>query len=112
MTSTGSIYDLLLSTSPDRSSPVCLDGQTVSGSIYVFTGPDDGVDRVSFSLNGLPYLVENYPPYDFQGTAGTGLAYPYDTTQLPDGEHQITAVIELTDGSTEPPITAVFTVVN
>ena len=62
-------YDLLLSDSPDRSGAVLLDGATVSGSMYVFAGPESGVTRVSFfiddpQMNGLPTKVENLAPYD------------------------------------------------
>ena len=107
-----SIYNLLMSVSPDRSGSVSLNGQIVSGIIYVFTGPDAGVKRVSFSLDGVAHRVENYAPYDYDGTALDGLAFPTDTTLLGDGEHQITATITRTDGSTEPPVTATFTVDN
>ena len=107
-----SSYNLLMSVSPDRSGSVSLDGQIVSGIIYVFTGPDAGVMRVSFSLDGVVHRVENIAPYDYDGTASNGGALPTDTTLLGDGEHQITATITRTDGSTEPPITATFTVDN
>ena len=105
-------YSLLMSTSPNRTGAVSLDGQTVSGDIYVFTGPDAGVKRVSFYVDGVFHRSEGIVPFDYDGTDLGGLARPTHTTWYSDTSHQITAVIELTDGSTEPPITAVFTVDN
>ena len=107
-----SLYNLLVSLSSNRSGAVPLSGQIVSGNIYVFTGPDTAVKRVSFSLDGVPHSVENYAPFDFEGTGVGNVALPFDTTQLTDDVHQITATIELTNGSTEPPVTANFTVNN
>jgi len=115
VTGTG-IYDLLLSSSPNRSNPVPLEGETVSGAIYVFTGPDAGVSRVSFYLDdpgmiGSPIRVENYVPYDFAGPAGGSNASPYDTRLLLDGPHEITALIDLDGGGSELN-SSTFTVAN
>src|SRR3954471_19732195 len=45
-------YNVLVSTSPARSEPAALAGQTVSGSIYVFTKPDTtDIRRVRFWLD-------------------------------------------------------------
>src|SRR5687767_7299223 len=62
-------YVLLLSASPDRSAPLSLQGQTVSGNIYVFTSPGTGVSRVRFwidkpSMTGTPYKTEANAPHD------------------------------------------------
>ena len=78
----GNQYNLRMSVSPNRSGAVPLSGQIVSGNIYVFTGPDTGVKRVSFSLDGVPHSVENYAPFDFEGTGVGNVALPFDTTQL------------------------------
>jgi N-acetylneuraminic acid mutarotase/glucose/arabinose dehydrogenase len=109
-------YDVLLSTSSDRSSPVSLDGLTVSGNIYVFTSPDTGVKNVKFWLDnpqmtGAATKSENGAPYDFAGTANNGSALPYDTSKLPDGPHSITARVELSAGGAEV-VTATFNVNN
>ena len=61
-------YDILLSPSPDRSGPVLLDGETVSGDIYVFTSPDDNVSTVRFFMDGSFLLEEKRAPYDLAGT--------------------------------------------
>ena len=107
---TGS-HNLLMSSSSNRSSAVSLSGKTVSGDIYVFTSPDSGVDRVTFYLDGSSHKVENFARYDFEGTAGSGLANPFDTTMLNNGSHQIRAVIDLTGGGTEEVVSS-FTVNN
>jgi lysophospholipase L1-like esterase len=110
-----SIYDLLLSASSNRSSPVPLEGETVSGTAYIFTNPDEGVSRVSFYLDdsemiGSPIRIENIAPYDFAGTAGSN-ANPFETINLSNASHVITALIELNDGGLEI-VNAAFTVNN
>ena len=110
-----STYNLLVSKSSSRSSPVPLAGQTVSGSIYVFTGPDSGVSQVSFYLDdpnmvGAPRRTEGNAPYDFAGgTVST--ASPFDTKTVVDGSHTISARLKLTTGETTV-IHAAFTVDN
>ena len=117
VTSSGGIYDLLLSFSRDRSNPVPLDGETVTGNIYVFAGPDVGVSQVQFFLDdpemtGDPIQIEKKAPYDFAGsTSGQVYGKPYDSTQLPDGTHEITALIKLDDGGNEV-VSSSFTVEN
>ena len=108
---TTSEYDLWMSTSPNRSNPVALNSQNVSDNIYVFTGPDDNVKRVTFYIDGVKRRVENYAAYDLEGTAGNGLSNPCDTNLLDEGDHEVRAVVELTTGGTEE-VTAVFTVNN
>ena len=97
----GSVYSLLLSTSPDRSGAITLNSATVSGDIFVFTGPDDGVKTVTFSLDGTVVKTEGYAPFDFAGTADNNTAIAYDTAQLTDGQHEISALISTADGSSE-----------
>ncbi|MGH3452755.1 MAG: hypothetical protein ACRDQW_19060, partial [Haloechinothrix sp.] len=93
-------YQLLLSLSPDRSTPVALEGQTVAGNIYAFTSPDSGASRVRFYLDdptmaGTPRLIEKLAPFDFAGTASDDTAKPFDTKKISEGPHTITAAIEL-----------------
>ncbi|MGH2659736.1 MAG: Kelch repeat-containing protein, partial [Actinomycetota bacterium] len=111
-----STRSLLVSTSPDRSSPVALQGRTVAGGIYVFVSPETGIVRVRFfvddpAMSGTPYKTEGNAPYDLAGTASNGTALAYNTTQLLDGPHSVTASIELSAGGTEV-VTANFTVSN
>ena len=87
-------YQLLVSLSGDRSNPILLDGATVSGNIYVFTSPDEGVaasraNRVRFWLDdpgriGSPVQSERLAPYDFAG-GSTSLAKPFDANGLAGG---------------------------
>lgn len=106
-------YELRMSKSSNRASPVALDGQTVAGQIYAFTGPDTNVRRVTFFLDGAatPYRTENQGPFDFAGTAASGAAQPFNTGTLADGNHFVTANIELTSGGVQS-VTAQFTVSN
>ena len=110
-------YQLLVSLSGDRSNPILLDGATVSGNIYVFTSPDEGVaasraNRVRFWLDdpgriGSPVQSERLAPYDFAG-GSTSLAKPFDANGLAGGSHTITAELPLADGSSVV-VSATFT---
>jgi len=94
---------ILLSTSPDRSAAVPLDGATVSGDIFVFTDTDATDRDVRFWLDdperlGSPIKVERKWPHDLNGTADDGTASPFDTTALSDGTHIITVRVRDADG--------------
>jgi hypothetical protein len=96
---------LALSLSADRSNAVGLDGSTVKGNIYVFVKSSSSLDKVDFYVDGrwqvkLPVHTETSPPFDFAGTAASGVALPYDTTKLADGSHTIRAVLTRSDGRT------------
>ena len=109
-------YDLILSLSPDRSNPLPLQDETVSGPIYVFTNPETYVSQVSFYLDdpgmtGSPYQVEQVAPYDFSGTTTGGNANPFNTAQLTDGTHEITALLLLNAGGNIV-ISSAFTTIN
>jgi uncharacterized RDD family membrane protein YckC len=93
----GPQLEVLVSTSPDRSGPIPLDGATISGVVYVFyddaghppTGP-----TVSFWIDdpthaGAPHRVESQSPFDLEATAPGDLANPYDTTLLGPGQHTV-----------------------
>ena len=112
----GSGYRLLVSPAPDRSGFADLEGRTLQGNAYVFTGPDEGVSKVSFwldntSMSGTPTRVEKGAPYDFAGTAQNGTALAWDTTTVTDGSHTISTLIELSGGGSEV-VHATFTVAN
>ncbi len=96
-------YDVLVTTSPSLLGAVSLDGAIVSGDIYVLTGPDTGVSKVTFSVDGVGSHTETKAPYELVGGS------PYDASQLSPGQHELTAKMYLSDGSTES-ITADFTV--
>jgi hypothetical protein len=109
-------YALVASTSPTRSAPAPLEGQTVAGAIYVFLTPESGVGRARFYLDdpqmtGTPRKIESGAPYDFAGSASDGSAIAFDTTTQDDGLHTITATVELTTGGTEV-VTSSFRIAN
>ena len=97
------VFDIILSQSADRSGQVPLDGETVSGDIYVFTNTGTDVDQVRFFLDGEFFDDENIAPHDLVGAVpGTDLdrdARPFDTTELNNGTHSLVAEIDL-DGDT------------
>ena len=109
-------YNLLVSTAASRSNPVPLQGQTLVGNRYIFVTPESGIMRVRFfldnpSMSGAPRQVESVAPYDFAGTAADNSATPFNTTQIADGPHTITAAVDLAAGGTEV-VNATFTVAN
>jgi hypothetical protein len=110
-------HQLLVSTKPDRSAPLELQGSTQSDNIYVLV-PDDGtITRVRFwldnpQMSGTPTKTENAAPWDFAGTnTSTGNAHPYDTTKISDGEHSISVKVTLASGTIES-LSSTFTVDN
>lgn len=87
---------LLLSNSSNRSNPVPLDGQVVSGDIFVFvTTLNEVINRVRFYVDGDLVQTENIVEWDLAGTADDGGADPFDTTTLTDGTHTISARVRL-----------------
>ena len=103
-----------LSTSPDRSGAVPLDGATLSGAVYVFASIAEPVNSVRFflddpSMSGTPAKVESRAPYDLAGTASDGSALPFDAAGLTSGSHTVTIDAALTAGGTVT-ATASFTV--
>ncbi|MFQ5879009.1 MAG: fibronectin type III domain-containing protein, partial [Dehalococcoidia bacterium] len=107
----GGAFNLLVSSFPDRSSAVPLEGASVMDGIAVFVSPDTGITQVRFYLDGILHQTENKIPWDFKGTASNGAAKLYDTTQLADGLHTISAEIDLSAGGTEV-VSSTFTVAN
>ncbi|MBY5993667.1 BACON domain-containing protein [Ferrimonas balearica] len=102
-----------LSASPDRSSPVALDGQSVSGDIYVFILPESGPDQVRFYLDDPArndvVKVENYAPWDLGGTGGGSRpALPFNADALGAGEHLLS--VEVQSGGSIEVLEARFTV--
>jgi PKD repeat protein len=104
----GSGYTLLVSDSPDRSNARPLDGQSLSGVAYIFTGPDQGVstndsNRVLFYLNdpnqaSAPIRGERSAPFDFAG-GGVAWAAPLNVREMAPGAHTVTASLPLADGT-------------
>jgi N-acetylneuraminic acid mutarotase/glucose/arabinose dehydrogenase len=114
LASTAAAYELRVSSAPDRSGAVLLQGAQVSGLMYVFVLPETGISRVRFFVNnptmtGTPVKTEGVAPYDLAGTAANGTALPYDTAALPAGSNTVTAAVDRSAGGTEV-VTATFTV--
>jgi len=110
------VYDLLVSSSADRSGAVSLEGESVAGDVFVFTSPDTGVSEVRFwvddpSRSGSADKVERAAPFDLAGTNPDDTAIPFDTTSLGDGSHSVTAELVLGDGSVVV-VDSTFTVAN
>jgi hypothetical protein len=97
----GSMYDLMLSNSTNRSGSVLLEGVAVEGNVYVFVEPTADIDKVEFFIDGVLRKTENIAPYDLAGSADFGLAAPFDTQSLKDGLHTFSARITKTNGNSE-----------
>ncbi|MBY6188321.1 metallophosphoesterase [Marinobacter hydrocarbonoclasticus] len=95
-------YQLLLSDNPQRSNASPLEGQTVSGDIYVYVSPEAGIDSATFFLGqGTLEQVkrEGVAPFDLGGTASNRDAQPYDTTGLSDGQYQMRVDLQTSSGT-------------
>ncbi|NHC45881.1 Kelch repeat-containing protein [Motilibacter aurantiacus] len=106
---------VLISRNAKRTSPVALNGATVSGGVYPFLSPDAGVTSVSWYLDdpataGAPVRVDTTSPFDYAPGSVTHAAAALDTTALADGSHTITA--KVTSGSDVSTVTATFTTSN
>ena len=107
---------LAVSTSSDRSGASPLTGATTAGDVYVFVPAGSSITRVRFWLDdpdrsGAVLKDERNGPWDLAGTAKDGSALPFDTTDLADGAHSVTALVTHGDGSTQE-VHADFTVAN
>jgi PKD repeat protein len=117
------VVGLVVSTKPDRSGSVPLNGLPVSGNIYISykligpTSSSNPVKQVKFWLDdpqprnpsGAPRLIEQTSPFDFAGTLADGTAAAFDTAVLSKGLHTVTAQVTLNDGTVLPYITGGFT---
>ena len=108
--------NLMVSASSDRLNSMLLGGRTVSGIMYVFTHSDTNISKVSFYLddpgmNRSPIKIESAGPFDFAGTENNGKATAYNTTQLSEGSHEITARIILNNSNIKV-LHSIFTVLN
>jgi PKD repeat protein len=118
------VVGLVVSTKPDRSGSVPLNGLSVSGNIYIShklispTAGSNPVKQVKFWLDdpqptnptGAPKLTESTSPFDFAGTLTDGTAGAFNTSALSKGLHTVTAQVTLNDGSALPAVTGTFTI--
>jgi hypothetical protein len=96
---------LQVSTSAKRTSPVDLQGRTLTGSVAVFITPTTSVKSVAFwldktNLTVAPRSVDSAAPFDFNGTANNGQAVLFNVGTLASGTHRIAARITYTNGTT------------
>ena len=106
-------YRLHISSSPGRSNARKLKTPAVaSRHVYIFVDPPDGIEQVRFymdlsdadledpAISAAAHLTDSKKPFDFNGSQSNARARGYDTRQLPDGSHTVTAALDLEDGST------------
>ena len=93
------VVGLLVSTKPDRSGTVPLNGLSLSGNIYITyklispTAASNPVKQVKFWLDdpvptnptGAPRITEAASPFDFAGTLADGTAAALNTAGLNKG---------------------------
>lgn len=109
--------NIQVSTSADRSSPVLLAGQSLSGVVHVFAaGANSKWQDVAFfvddaAMAGTPHHVDGTAPFDLAGTAANGQANPFDTRTLADGSHSIGIRVRMHNGKYQSQ-TVSFTVSN
>ena len=89
---------ILVSDSSNRADAKNLDNAVVDDDMYVFVVPKSEVESVQFFLNDDLVRTERYAFYDFATTSSDGKAEAFDTTQLPEGEHTIRAVLTRASG--------------
>jgi hypothetical protein len=97
-----SSYQLKVSSSADRSSPLALAGHRLAGRAYVFLTPTSSIKSVAFYLDDpkrahKPRRVDSTKPFDFAGGTSAA-ATPCYTTALRDGRHTLTAVVTTNHG--------------
>ena len=98
------------SNSANRTNASNLNGKTVDDNIYVQVSPDNEVDRVQFFIDDKLISTENFAPFDLRGGPNSG-ANPFDTNDLSNGQHTLSAEILFNNGSNES-ISASFEVNN
>ena len=118
------VVGLVVSTKPDRSGSMPLNGLAVSGNIYNSyklispTATSNPVKQVKFWLDdptptnptGAPRITELTTPFDFAGTLSDGTAAAFNTTGVAKGVHTVTAQVMLNDGTVLPFVTGTLAI--
>ncbi len=96
---------LQVSTTATRTSPVDLNGRTLTGSVAIFVAPSTSVRSVAFwldktNLTVAPRSIDTAAQFDFNGTASTGRAILFNVGTLAPGSHRIAARVTYTNGTT------------
>jgi hypothetical protein len=99
---------LVVSAEPSRSGAIALDGATIASSAHIAVATAGDLREVRYWLDpagsgrplGPPTHTEQTAPFDFMGTACDGDSRPFDTTELPDGDHVLLSQVLARDGTT------------
>ena len=95
-------HALRVSTDADRSDPLALAGQTLTGKAAIFVpGSDAQIQSVRFSIDGANVTEDASAPFDLLGTRTDGSARLFSSRLLRDGTHTIQARILLANGQIE-----------
>lgn len=99
----------------DRSNPRPLDSRQVQGDAYIFLLSEQAIKEVRFFLDnprasGKSKSIDREAPYDFLKSSSS-TAEAFDTSQLTDGAHVVSAKLLRADGSTTV-VNASFVVTN
>lgn len=95
-------YTISQSTTASHDDSFALNGATVSGPLFAYLTPETNVDEVRFfldntSASGTADHVEFVAPFDFLYNGAAG----FDTNQLTNGSHTLTAEIIFNGGGSE-----------
>ncbi len=99
--SSASDVNIVIASSENRSNTSNLSGQTLSDDVFILIdqADQDEIDQVIFFIDGARISEENLQPFDLQG--GGSAANPFDTSDLSDDGHTLTANILFNNGSTD-----------
>ena len=109
-------FVLHVSSNPDRSDSVPLDGASIQGDVYIFVSPIGESSRGRFAFNQSPLetetpFVDDSWPLDLEG--GSLLtANPFNTYSLAPGAHTLNGHIERLHGLESASVSATFTIAN
>lgn len=89
-----------------RSDSMVLGSEKQSGKIFVFAETDRSPNQVRFFVDDPAMILEpinkdRRAPYDLMGSTRSGLALPFDTVSITDGEHQLTVELKYKKGASD-----------
>ena len=108
-------YHLRVSATADRAASHALASSKLRGAEYVFVDPATSVKSVAFYIDDPKRVhkasrVDSTQPYDLRGGSSTA-ATAWNTANLKDGKHTVTAVVTTTAGH-KSVVTSAFTASN
>ncbi|MBX3274999.1 MAG: hypothetical protein KF729_32340 [Sandaracinaceae bacterium] len=103
----------VVSLSPDRASPVALEGAHLDAPVHVFAEGVEGVTRIDYRIDGTedwrPAEARDAPPFDLVSGSTAEVAAPLNVACLPIGAHTLRATLTRDDGTTEDVLTSFTT---